>query len=352
MNRGAFMADLEHLRLLKQGIEVWNQWRSEHPDITPDFSGADLRELNLFEADLRGANLRKANLGRARLDRANLTEANLVNGNLAGASLIGTIFDRANLEFAFLVSANLVSTDLKGARLCGADLRQAHLQRANLMDADLTDARVGWGTFGNVDLSVVQGLEKVNHAGPSTIGIDTGYRSCGKIPEAFLRGAGVPDEFIIQVRSLVGEYYSCFISHSSQDKRFCERLHADLQTHHVLTWYFPKDAHWGESVWGEIDHSILVYDKVVAVCSKNSLQSGPVLREIERALNREDREGKSVLFPIRIDNYIFEPWEHPRKADILAKVVGDFSGWARSPARYGDALQRLLRDLKAGELRS
>jgi hypothetical protein len=30
------------------------------------------------------------------------------------------------------------------------------------------------------------------HNGPSTIGIDTIYNSGGKIPEIFLRGAGVP----------------------------------------------------------------------------------------------------------------------------------------------------------------
>jgi len=45
-------------------------------------------------------------------------------------------------------------------------------------------------------LSAVKGLETVTHRGPSTIGPDTIYRSQGKIPEAFLRGAGVPDDFI------------------------------------------------------------------------------------------------------------------------------------------------------------
>jgi hypothetical protein len=44
------------------------------------------------------------------------------------------------------------------------------------------------------------------------------------------------------------------------------------------------------------------------------------------ALNRTDRERKSVLFPIRIDNNIFEPWEHLRKAGVPAKGEGDFGG--------------------------
>ncbi len=75
------------------------------------------------------------------------------------------------------------------------------------------------------------------------------------------------------------------------------------------------------------------------VCSKNSLTSGPVLREIERALSREDREGKSVLFPIRIDDYIFKEWEHPRKTDVCAKVVGDFSGWSRNVKKYDESFK-------------
>jgi hypothetical protein len=88
-----------------------------------------------------------------------------------------------------------------------------------------------------------------------------------------------------------------------------------LQTNGVRCWYFPEDAKWGEPVWGQIDRSIYIYDKLVVVCSADSLQSGPVNREIERARQREDRENRHILFPIRIDEYLFEKWEHPRKSE-------------------------------------
>jgi hypothetical protein len=109
------------------------------------------------------------------------------------------------------------------------------------------------------------------------------------------------------MHSLVGlaiQYYSCFISYSHHDQSFCERLHADLQARGVRVWYFPEDATWGRPKWREIDRSIRIHDKLVVVCSEHSLQSGPVLREMERALQREDNEGTEVLFPIRIDDYI------------------------------------------------
>src|SRR6476646_1715286 len=34
------MANKEYFALLKQGVEVWNEWREDHP-VTPDFSGAN-----------------------------------------------------------------------------------------------------------------------------------------------------------------------------------------------------------------------------------------------------------------------------------------------------------------------
>jgi hypothetical protein len=51
-----------------------------------------------------------------------------------------------------------------------------------------------------------------------------------------------------------------------------------------------------------------------------------VLREIERALQREDREGRNALFLIRTGDYFFDKWDPPCEADVVAKVVGDFRG--------------------------
>jgi hypothetical protein len=111
-------------------------------------------------------------------------------------------------------------------------------------------------------------------------------------------------------------------------------------------WKFDENAKWGEPVWGEIDTAIRHYDKLVVICSEHSLQSPPVIREIERALQKEDREHRNVLFPIRIDDYVFDEWKHPRKADVVSKVIGDFRAW-KDHAQYQKSFERLLRDLKA-----
>jgi TIR domain/Pentapeptide repeats (8 copies) len=340
------MANPEHLAILKQGVETWNKWRKINSPIRPDLKDVDLRETYLVDADLREVNFSNARFGDANLNTALLGGAFLEFVDFREAFLVG-----ADLTKAYLREANLRRAILNSAHLNGARLNGTILSEASLNQADFGDATLGYTTLANVDLSNVKGLETVNHLAPSSVAIDTIYLSRGIIPEIFLRGCGVPETFITYSRSLVGQpisFYSCFISHSAKDKRFCERLYADLQAKGVRVWYFPEDAKWGETVWGEIDRSINMYDKLIVVCSENSLQSSPVNREIERALIREDKESKGILFPIRIDDHIFDTWEHERKADVLRKVVGDFSGWDKDAAKYDKAFDKLLKGLQAG----
>jgi hypothetical protein len=200
------MAIKEHLEILKQGVGAWKKWRKENPNIVPDLSEADLSGailiqmdlsgVGLSEADLRGANLNRANLRWAYLGDADLRRVDLSEANLSWADLNRANVSEANLSEAFLGGANLREAILSGADLSGAILIQMDLRGAILRGANLSEAWVALTSFGNVDLSEVEGLETMKHEGPSTIGIDTIFKSQGKIPESFLRGCGVPDELI------------------------------------------------------------------------------------------------------------------------------------------------------------
>jgi uncharacterized protein YjbI with pentapeptide repeats len=100
------------------------------------------------------------------------------------------------------------------------------LSGANLSGADLLET-----IFVNTNLNDVQGLDACVHYGPSTIDHRTMAIS-GPLPLAFLRGCGLPDEFIDYLPSLLSQpiqFYSCFISYSTKDQLFVEQLHADLQ---------------------------------------------------------------------------------------------------------------------------
>ena len=87
------MSDSEHLRILRHGVIIWNQWRQEHADICPD-----LHDLSLAALDLRGVNLSGANLSGANLSKANLVEANFAEADLRGADLRGADLSRSNLS--------------------------------------------------------------------------------------------------------------------------------------------------------------------------------------------------------------------------------------------------------------
>jgi hypothetical protein len=115
------MANPEHLDILKQGVEMWNQWRKDHADILPDLneadlSGADLSGANLGEADLRVANLSGADLSEATLCRADLSGADLSGADLEGAMLVKTNFTKATLTNCHIYGIAAWSVELKGAK--------------------------------------------------------------------------------------------------------------------------------------------------------------------------------------------------------------------------------------------
>ena len=56
------MANLEHLEILKQGVEAWDKWRKENTEIVPNLGGANLSGTDLSGAQLYLTNLRRANL--------------------------------------------------------------------------------------------------------------------------------------------------------------------------------------------------------------------------------------------------------------------------------------------------
>ena len=189
------MPNEEHFEILKQGVETWNKWRQENPNVIPDLSmkywiksdlsGVDFSRTNLKGAILLIVNLRGANLSGANLEWANLFNANLFEADLSGANLFRTNFNQAILYGANLSEASLMETIFYGTIL---------------YEADISGAWIVSTIFGNVDLSKTKGLENVmpGHpvAGASTIGIDTIFKSKGKIPDVFLHNCGVPNELI------------------------------------------------------------------------------------------------------------------------------------------------------------
>lgn len=357
------MANPEHLKILEQGVESWNDWRNLSPMTIPDLSQTEIhktaQKINLTGADLTGTKfvecgLQKADFHRAklsaseffkvRLDKTNFRSADLSNASFNRSRLIDANLTHTNMTWATFKKTALDNADFDGAGLINADFSDAVFRNTNLSNCWIMHTK-----FIQNDLSEVRGLETVHHGGPSEISVSTLYLSRGDIPEKFLRGCGVPDGFITYMRSLVGkaiEFYSCFISYSNKDEEFAKRLYSDLQSEGVRCWFAQEDLKIGEKFRVRIDESIRLYDKLLLVLSESSVTSQWVEKEVETAFEKEDEQKKAVLFPVRLDDAVMDEktgWA----ADVRkSRHVGDFRDWKNHDS-YRKAFERLMRDLKA-----
>ena len=413
------MANPEHLAKVLKGTRAWNAWRSSRPKIIPDLSGAnlsghvfdganfasvDLERANLRDTTLTGSSFAEANLAGADLHKADLSGAVFFRTNLRGAALRGACLYESDCRFADFTKTNLVSADISWSRmgdaklveavlsesnlseselgranlndaslsaanlsdaylpeatLCNANLRGANLSGAYFRRTDLTNASFGHTMLGDNDLSGALGLDTVRHNGPSVIGVQTFYLSKGNIPESFLRGCGIPESFLTYVKSLVGnpiEFYSCFISYSTKDQDFADRLYADLHAKRVRCWFAPHDIRAGRKLHEQIDEAIRLHDKLLLILSPASMNSEWVKTEIAKARKREMRDTRRVLFPIGLVPFeTLRDWEcfdadtgKDSAREIREYFIPDFSAW-KDHDSYQESLERLINDLRASD---
>jgi uncharacterized protein YjbI with pentapeptide repeats len=306
------------------------------------FSRANLKMAVLDEANLHEAYLAGADLEGAHLVAAYLRKANLDRANLAGAHLV-----EANLHEANLTRANLAFADLRGASLTAARLESANLTQANMAGTDLEGANLRHTVFGSTTLTAVKGLDRCRHIGPSVIDFQT-LKDSGPLPIAFVRGVGLPDTLIDYLPSLLNQviqYYSCFISYSSKDEVFVERLYADLQNKGVRCWLASHDMPIGAKLIDAIDEAIRLRDKVLLILSDGAIASDWVEGEVTRALDEERTRKQVVLFPVRLDDAVMQTSESWAVLLRGQRNIGDFSGWKEHDS-YQRGFDRLMRDLR------
>jgi uncharacterized protein YjbI with pentapeptide repeats len=354
------MANQEHLDALKQGVQSWNKWRKQQSkdqlfDLSGatldsvSLSGADLSGVDLNFANLRGANLRNANLYRADLRGSDLRDADLRVSNLGASDLREADFSNAQLCEANLYGALLSRANLSMTNLRGADLRETNLSNTNLHRTIVNEVKIHQTVFAQVDLRQALTLTEMIHLGPSIIQLHTVQLPQDGSALHFLRGAGVPDEWIQDYRTRVMhpiQYYSCFISYSNQDEALARRLHADLQNRGVRCWFAPEDMKIGDKICQRVDEAIHLQDKLLLLLSEHSIASTWVGNEVEAALEKEDRQQREVLFPIRLDEVVMQTSRAWAATLRRTRHIGDFTRWT-DPQEYQFAFERLLRDLKA-----
>jgi uncharacterized protein YjbI with pentapeptide repeats len=337
------MANEEQLSILKQGVEVWNKWRYENPDVKIDLSEADLTRTNLSRgfgpdpyfsrADLFGANLRGADLKGARLEGA----------NLRGADLSEADFSEAYLS----------EIDLSGARVS---------------EAEFSFAWIGGAKFSSIDLSEAMGLDEVLYHDPSEITVSTFFLSKGKIPEAFLKGCGLSDWEIEVVKlynpelrneersKILYKIYDLqasqaiqisplFISYGHGDSDFVDKVGTELTQKGVRYWRDIHDMKSGR-MEKQIDRAIRQNPTVLLILSNHSLSSDWVEHEVRTAQSLEKEMERDVLCPVALDDsWKSSRWPKRIMEQIMEYNILDFSGW-RDDTKFDGMLRRLIEGLE------
>lgn len=218
----------EHLKILKQGVDSWNRWRKENPNIQPDlsrenlqgncfdganldgtnFKSANLRDSSIFRAHLEGTDLSQTDLREASVNYSYACGAFVIEANLQHADLFGTALRKANMNRVDLTGANLLETDLNGAQLIGAVFNHA---------------RVGNTGFSNVDLSKTIGLDHPPDHTVSSIRkwmtkheIDTIYFTVSKTGSG--RSTKIYDEVIQVIEGVCGVKREKFFGFQEEDE--------------------------------------------------------------------------------------------------------------------------------------
>jgi hypothetical protein len=184
----------------------------------------------------------------------------------------------------------------------------------------------------------------------------------GAFPIKFLRGCGLPNTLIDYLPALIGtvpiQFDSCFISYSTHDQGFADKLYGDLQNNGVRCWFAPHDVKAGQKLHEQIDRAIRVYDKLLLILSPASMNSEWVATEISKARKREIRENRRMLFPIRlVDFTTLRNWElfdadtgKDSAREIREYFIPDFTQWKTDSDAYKMAFERLLKDLRSEEV--
>lgn len=178
----------QHLEILKEGVETWNEWRCKNPQINPDLTDASLPNRNLSNANLSNADLTNIDF-----HKAILMDVSFVSSNL----------ERANLNCSNLFNANFENSSLFNADIRGADLFSANLERTDLAfikynrKASYQGIRLG-GCYGNERFrqfashqAFIEEMERSSNSNRIFCSVWRILADCGRTPWAWILWSGI-----------------------------------------------------------------------------------------------------------------------------------------------------------------
>lgn len=156
--------------------------------------------------------------------------------------------------------------------------------------------------------------------------------------------------YIVEIIDEEKLHETLFISYGSPDESYVSLINNYLKMSGIKTWFFHDDAVPGQKLHRVMHEGVNNYDRVLLVCSKDSLSRHGVLNELERVLEREAKEGgKEILIPITLDDYVYKDWapNRPDLADqVRSRVITKLPKSTELTDEFKDIANKLLVALK------
>jgi len=369
------MSNSEHMRrLLESSDTEWNDWRERSPEIRPDFSGAEFKDVGFVGWDFRSANFQGGRFARGSLAYANFTgadlehaafeEVDLQSADFTSARLHRTTLQNSRLELATFAGAELEASLFLGAslvldgvdfrsarmtslRLDEARLRNASFQRSvlwqvSLRKADFDSAAFELTILADCDLHTAA-LDAAAHLGPSVVDQRTLARS-GEISRVFLHGCGLSDAMLATLPRETGSIGNLYIVYDGADVEFAERLDNDLQAAGVRCWLRPLGTKLPFCRW-EPEERLLHWNRILLILSEASQYRSAFERLVVEMLDgRADHFAAAPkLFAVRVDG-----GSGGHVADVYGKLrIEDLSALRAGGEQYASAVARLVARIRA-----
>jgi uncharacterized protein YjbI with pentapeptide repeats len=285
------MADSDLLEVLAQGVPAWNRWMDEHPDIRPNFSGAELQGVALKEINLSGADLSGADLSDADLTAADLHDSDLSNAIFKGAKLIDADFSRS---FGPVV-------DFSRAVLRGASFGESKFAGMICDDAELTSADGEWSLFPNASFKGAR-LNKANFSHCYFAGSDfTG---------ANLRGSNFYQSNLSSAKFVRADVRDAYLSRA--DLAYTDFTEANLQSAHLEQATLMETVLQGAKMSGSYVYGIAVWDLIGEPASQLNL----VIRPPER-----DDAPAIIIDDLEIAQFIYLLTNHKKLGGVMTSIA-------------------------------
>lgn len=285
------------------------------------FENSKILESQIEECTFIGCNIFDSKIADCTIDKTIISYSREFLGFQISNSILDCLFQ--NINFQSFEFSNIIKT--KGKKL----FSKCSLVNGVFKNSDLTKS-----SFVNCELALVSfsrcllssntiNITNNNSHKFSSIDFIT-IRNSEVINSKVLKGIFEITEPDIKtfVEGLTQEiiFQTVFISYSFKDKAFASLLNGKLRTKGVNTFLWQENAPGGKYLTKIMSENIQKHDRLLFIASKDSIKSKACHFELTKGREKYEKTWEIVLFPIHIDNYLFEI----EKVDIPPKNREDY----------------------------